>query len=417
VTTQGAQSGSGPLANYGEVDGGDPLAAGYLADSRTVGILVSNRAAVEGKQQSLAHEREQSRQAWQAFVGRLLVIGGIGVLAAIGLLFLVRVPVRVGGGTLAIVAAAASLMVGLFWTGGQRPDQTIAMATGEAPQATPKSAALPPQANTYYDNRGTALDADPAALPEAVVAESAPAPSEEPPTLRAPAGRLDAPATAPPAGPDATDVKENVAEGAKRPMGKAAGDVAADESGLKSVTAAVTPAKEKADAAAAAEGARTQPAPGRASGLGGGAGGFGSSAPRGGKSARFAETKQLEDATAAAPNAPQPPALAGVPADAPAPPAPAPSTPAEQPATDAADRPLARGGAASSRDKLEIAASAAPASIYFNPRLTTDEQGFVTLEFRLPEVESEYRLLIDAFGDGRVGSSADLKIVCKEAPN
>ena len=39
----------------------------------------------------------------------------------------------------------------------------------------------------------------------------------------------------------------------------------------------------------------------------------------------------------------------------------------------------------------------------------------MTLEFQLPEVESEYRLLIDAFGNGRVGSSADLKIVCQKA--
>jgi hypothetical protein len=364
-----------------------------LADSGEVSLLVSNRAAVEGQMQALAQERQRSRQAWQAAVGRLLVIGGIVVLAAVGLLFLVRVPVRVGGGTLAIVAAAASLMVGLVWTGGQRPEHTVAMATGEAPREAPKGAATP-RANAYYDDRDAPLDADPAAISETAIAESSPAPSGTPPAFRAPAGRLDAPATAP-AGPDAAEPKFAPSD----------------------PTAA--PAKEKADGAGGAEGARLQPSTGRAGGLGGGAGGFG--APAGGKLARFAETpKQIEDAPTIAPNAPAPPAPADKPveAPAPAPPAPAlpsPATPAERPATDEVERPLARGGAASSRDKLAIASTSAPAAIYFNPRLTTDEQGYVTLEFQLPEVESEYRLLIDAFGNGRVGSSAELRILCKEA--
>jgi uncharacterized protein YfaS (alpha-2-macroglobulin family) len=56
---------------------------------------------------------------------------------------------------------------------------------------------------------------------------------------------------------------------------------------------------------------------------------------------------------------------------------------------------------------------AAPASLYFNPRLATDADGYVTIEFQMPEVESEYRVLIDAFGQGRIGS-AEVLIMCRK---
>jgi hypothetical protein len=51
-----------------------------------------------------------------------------------------------------------------------------------------------------------------------------------------------------------------------------------------------------------------------------------------------------------------------------------------------------------------VALGAAPASLYFNPQLIADENGRATIEFKMPPVESEYRLLIDALGNGRIGS-------------
>ena len=51
---------------------------------------------------------------------------------------------------------------------------------------------------------------------------------------------------------------------------------------------------------------------------------------------------------------------------------------------------------------------AAPASLYFNPQLVTDQNGRVTFEFTMPEGETEYRLLIDALGKGRLGSKQQL---------
>jgi hypothetical protein len=55
----------------------------------------------------------------------------------------------------------------------------------------------------------------------------------------------------------------------------------------------------------------------------------------------------------------------------------------------------------------------APAAIYFNPRLIADDNGRATIEFTLPPVKSEYRLLIDALGNGRVGSLQKV-IECRE---
>jgi uncharacterized protein YfaS (alpha-2-macroglobulin family) len=56
-------------------------------------------------------------------------------------------------------------------------------------------------------------------------------------------------------------------------------------------------------------------------------------------------------------------------------------------------------------------ASAAPAALYFNPALMTDANGRATVRFTMPAVPSEYRLLIDALGHGRIGSKEQLLIV------
>jgi hypothetical protein len=49
-----------------------------------------------------------------------------------------------------------------------------------------------------------------------------------------------------------------------------------------------------------------------------------------------------------------------------------------------------------------------PASLYFNPNLQTNDQGLATIEFTVPPANSQYRLLIDALGNGRIGSRQDL---------
>jgi hypothetical protein len=57
----------------------------------------------------------------------------------------------------------------------------------------------------------------------------------------------------------------------------------------------------------------------------------------------------------------------------------------------------------------------APPSLYFNPQLVTDESGRVTIEFTMPEGETEYRLLVDALGKGRIGSKQQTIVGTKEA--
>jgi uncharacterized protein YfaS (alpha-2-macroglobulin family) len=58
--------------------------------------------------------------------------------------------------------------------------------------------------------------------------------------------------------------------------------------------------------------------------------------------------------------------------------------------------------------------AAAPAALYFNPQLLTDAQGQATVEFTMPEAPAEYRLLIDALGQGRIGSE-QMTIFCGPA--
>jgi uncharacterized protein YfaS (alpha-2-macroglobulin family) len=55
-----------------------------------------------------------------------------------------------------------------------------------------------------------------------------------------------------------------------------------------------------------------------------------------------------------------------------------------------------------------IATAAAPPALYFNPQLVTDANGRVTFEFTMPAGETEYRLLVDALGKGRIGSKQQI---------
>jgi hypothetical protein len=60
--------------------------------------------------------------------------------------------------------------------------------------------------------------------------------------------------------------------------------------------------------------------------------------------------------------------------------------------------------------------AAAPASLYFNPDLMTDSEGKATVRFTMPPTDAEYRVLVDALGQGRIGSRQQT-IVCGDAPS
>jgi hypothetical protein len=56
----------------------------------------------------------------------------------------------------------------------------------------------------------------------------------------------------------------------------------------------------------------------------------------------------------------------------------------------------------------ERTATTTPPSLYFEPNLTTDDKGNATVHFKMPSIPCEYRLLIDALGNGRIGSRQEL---------
>jgi len=88
------------------------------------------------------------------------------------------------------------------------------------------------------------------------------------------------------------------------------------------------------------------------------------------------------------------------------------------PTAQARARAAGEAGAKEAREDLEDKksdAAAAPPSLYFNPQLMTDANGLATIRFVMPPVDSEYRVLIDALGQGRIGSRQAL-IVGRGAP-
>jgi hypothetical protein len=269
------------------------------------------------------------------------------------------------------------------------------------------------------------------------VPAAAPAPAEEPgqSVAQKPGGEAKVlgeglETLAPPAKPSAGNVPANVdPEGKNEPL--AFDKLPADKSQAEKSEAAGKPTsdmKSKADAGA----------------LGGKGGGFGGGENRGGQrrgGRDLAGGSGLGGAAADAPkvaSSPLPPKAAERPGDtrranmrssgAAGQAAPLAASPAAQPAApeaaanDASAPAIAANskrdfseGAAEGEKKKGFVAAGAPSAIYFNPQLPIDANGIVTIEFQLPEVASEYRLLLDAYGNGRVGSSAELRIVCKPA--
>jgi hypothetical protein len=60
------------------------------------------------------------------------------------------------------------------------------------------------------------------------------------------------------------------------------------------------------------------------------------------------------------------------------------------------------------KDAAAQPTASTPPSLYFNPNLETDASGVATVRFSMPAGPSEYRLLIDALGQGRIGSRQEL---------
>jgi hypothetical protein len=68
---------------------------------------------------------------------------------------------------------------------------------------------------------------------------------------------------------------------------------------------------------------------------------------------------------------------------------------------------LEREAAATSEDGLP------PDSLFWRPLSAVGDDGLLTIEFTMPAMAADYRLLLDAIGGGRMGGEQQL-LICRE---
>jgi hypothetical protein len=417
-------------ANIGDVLLGssaawDPTARVHPAEP----LRLSNKLAVSSEFQSQQSALEAQWRAWRAIVGRILVIAGVVLMLGLAVQLWIRMPTRVLGVTLAMTAAAASLVVGAIWVGrspagyevayglatDSRPPETSAPRAMVAVDAAPADAAAPEFSKNENGYAAPFATGD-ASIPAADRAANEPLAAVPGSGAEAAAGRSAEPSfgrDASPPGQAADGVSRDRPVATNSPEEEALATRLAPEGLMKSESED----RQKMAAEPKSSGERL----GRLSGdqafpqsapPGGRGGAAGAAPPSGGAAVRLrsAVPPPVQPATAPPERPAETAPLVSTPGEAvpPAPPAPA---PAPAPATALADET----DAPASADKLaesEWKKASAPASLYFNPRLATDEDGFVTITFQMPAVESDYRVLVDALGDGRIGSR-ELRIQCR----
>jgi hypothetical protein len=329
--------------------------------------LASNRVAVQAKVNGAIAEARQRRQSIVRAIGGVAVAGGALLGVLIATLALQR---AVGSKAVAaseLALAAASLFLGFVWLGGlPRGDfREVAMTMPqERDEIVQRDGGKPGKAEVLEESltlgtRAAPLRDELARQPGAGLAIK---------TGEDLADRLDAAAVPPPA-PSSTPVPAIQSLAREQRLGEAQQDL------NKEVKKTVKEVAEGAPAAPAAA------APLAAGGLAGAA-------------------------------RPAPP-VAGV--------QPSRDSQSGQSAAEVGRRlatiaPSAAGRQAGAGTELGAAAvaaaSAAPASLYFNPDLVTDSNGRATIEFVMPTVNCEYRLLVDALGQGRIGSRQEV-LVCR----
>jgi hypothetical protein len=331
---------------------------GKVADAfaRSASIeLASNRDAVQIALREAVDQAHARRQRTMAIVGGTAIFGGITLLVLLGILAALRKWVSIQAMTPAFIAAVASLFVGLIWVGWWPTSglQQIAMAPAPAETASaPANRADDPAMDTAGESKSRTIVRS--ELTDAVSAPSEAAPARGPALAATPAAPL--PPAAEPADrslglslPDA----QRAGRAASLNESIAPESNAAARGGEPLSSLSRSNAKKKAEPATTSEG--------------GVPGAFGAS------SAGRLAAGGTELA----------------------------------PASQLRARAAGDAGAKESRDNLEDKksdAAAAPPSLYFNPQLLTDANGLATIRFVMPPVDSEYRVLIDALGQGRIGS-------------
>ncbi len=389
----------------------DPSAEVWTSLNRTYDlepIRASNGLEVASEYQSQQSALEAQWQRWRMMAGRVLVVAGVLLLIGLALQLWIRMPTRVLGVTLAMTAAAASLVVGAMWVGKSPAGYEVALgsstdgaAATSAPRAmSPAPTSPAPMSSAAFgpesaEVAGAEMD-QPASEHEKLFSEVAPGNS-------AATGDAGAnPSGSEPAGPPRPKAELPFGRDTSRPNSAAEGidrSGAADQNSVEVESAAgdrpegMLLRKSLGERSSGGPPSTRMIQPSASRGAVGDAspGGSPASPPRN-------DPAPLDSA--------EPARLLNSASQFGA--APATAAPA-----DAKDADAAAGGKLTSEKLVEgETPPTAPASLYFNPRLATDEQGFVTITFQMPAVESDYRVLVDALGDGRIGSR-ELRIQCR----
>ena len=411
--------------------------------SRNV-LLASNREKIEAEYQSLLAQSVQTVQARRMFIGRVLVVGGAVALAAFGLLVLLRLPLKAWNGAMMLTAAAASLLIGVLWMDSPTQSRNTVTAVFVEPESEVEERANSTDASETSDfgrfdqphrdsgvtsesarnpAGGASISSTPPPLAPRVAAPS-PGPTAPAATEPAPNASADQPSEAlaegladksRPESADQSRLRRNekpAEEGATRPMQLERNlprgdtrDEVAEKREAEEKPADKKMALETAGGAARESVVPADATPPPSAARAGAAGLTDQATPSDEKMTR--QRAAVRAVVPAAPGTPAPPAALAAPAEDRSGLAPQGTPPSTQ---SFGAVPML------SATPPAGAASVAPASLHFDGNLKTDEQGFVTLQFRMPEVESEYRLLIDAVGKNRVGSQQAL-IICRQPAN
>ena len=347
--------------------------------------LVSNLEAVKAAIREAASAAESHRRQTMEAIGGAAVFGGIAVLLLLGMLVVLRMAASARVAAPVFATALVSLLLGISWLGWLPPSRFAQIAMAPAASSAAAIASDESKSATDRIDELAAQPPTPAApstpAPDAPLSSTTAAPSK---TAGAPAEPSASPATivAPPAAaqnPESTPAAGALQAGRPDTAEAAAAQVRpSDPADAKSSLRAAPLSRAEAPPRSPnleqqgrgfSSGGRS-PAPGPATGLG-------------------------TDRAGVALGRPTAPSQGAV-ADKQA---------AEGSSTKKSFDDLAKG-------KSEGAT--APAALYFNPQLVTDANGRATIRFIMPSIDSEYRLLIDALGQGRIGSRQEL-LICGAA--
>ena len=386
------------------------MAGQAVADVSFMGELgrmeVSNLVEVQAAYEASLAEARQAAAERKTTIGRLLLIGGLVALGLLGMQALLRASAKTSVWLPTVVLAGASLVIGAVWLSPRLPQgevfQTAAApeemrkesaGSGPSMDAEPAAEGMPAPANEAAEQT---LDKVEQAIDAVGSKDAAPMMAREAESRtpgqdgsdRSSIGTFSAP-PASPAAPAAASSARSTFERADVPTpAPASADFGPTES--KQVAPKPSPAPSSAPAEAARiqsadslGDARQENVPDRGKLSRRSGAGKGASPPAARLMMRSADEQSGRKEQEEAENAP---------------PAPTPDfgDDAEKSSTGRARR---FGFGAAKKD-----VSTDPASLLFQPLLTTDARGQAVIEFTLPENDSEYRVLIDAIGHGRVGS-------------